>query len=214
MSGLRRLPAIADLCCGRNETVRASFEAGSMPLDEYVRRESLKAVENAKMAPLTDPAGLYARAGEYAAQLLGPDAGRDIEAAMHCMAACTADHHGGYRGKYVPIMSVGQVELDNSTYARGICAYLKSDGKQTFPIYKETLHSQLASCAGPMTPEMYARLRRKHIDEVDPSDQAGGRIADHEPDRRRQERVGRQFLCRTRTPRANQERLEENGYEE
>ena len=48
MSGLRRLPAIADLCCGRNETVRASFEAGSMPLDEYVRRESLKAVENAK----------------------------------------------------------------------------------------------------------------------------------------------------------------------
>ena len=193
MSGLRRLPAIADLCCGRNETVRASFEAGSMPLDEYVRRESLKAVENAKMAPLTDPAGLYARAGEYAAQLLGPDAGRDIEAAMHCMAACTADHHGGlysaqmmqgdilfglmleklgYRGKYVPILSVGQVELDNSTYARGICAYLKSDGKQTFPIYKETLHSQLASCAGPMTPEMYARLRRKHIDEVDPSDQA------------------------------------------
>lgn len=193
MSALSGFPAMADLCRGRNDTLRAACEAGGLSLDEYIRRESRKAVENARQAPLTDPASLFARAGEYAASLLGPDAGRDVEAAMHCMAACTADHHGGlysaqmfqgdilfglmleklgHRGRYVPILSVGQVELDNSTYARGICAYLTREGKQTFPIYKEDLHSQMASCAGPMNPTMYARLRRKHIEQVDASDAA------------------------------------------
>ena len=180
--------SMAALCASRNATVQKCFENASVTLDAFYDREAEKVRRNRAVKPLKDPEDFIRRAGSFAAERLGDKAGEDVMRAAGSGAICTADHHGSlfssqtFQGdllfaevlrkldaetRYVPIFSAGQVELENSTYARGISAYTSPLKKQLFPFFAAKNSVQLASHAKGITPEMIARFRKQTLVKAD-----------------------------------------------
>lgn len=170
---------MADQCSLRNETVRTCREHGNITLDEFLMRQADKITRNKSISPMRDPEDFYLLMAKHAEKLLGKDIAAEVLEAVRTGTICTADHHGalycpqtfqgdllfgellsrsGYTGKAIPILSSGQIELENVTYARGFCVSLFSDKKRRFPLFLQKDINMLASNASPVNHDMTAKL--------------------------------------------------------
>ena len=184
------LSRMEELCRLRSETVQASYAFGNMDLDAFVRVQAQKVKHNRQIGCLRDSADFEESAVGLARKLLGEKASLGLREVLQQKVICTADHHGSLycsqlmqgdllfalmleklesRSPFVPVLAAGQVELENSTYARGICAYSARDRKIFLPLFPAKYSVQLASHASPVTPDMTGRFRRRFVDpEEDP----------------------------------------------
>lgn len=177
--------AMAQLCRERNETVMASYAFGQMDLDAFASLQAEKVRHNTRIGSLRDCADAEASAKALAGRLLGEEDAARLGEALKKKVICTADHHGslycsqflqgdllfalileklGSRNPYVPVLAAGQVELENSTYARGICAYSSRQEKLFLPLFPAKHSVQLASHAAAVTKEMTDRFRKRFVD--------------------------------------------------
>ncbi|MBQ1491969.1 MAG: hypothetical protein IIZ39_08405, partial [Blautia sp.] len=148
--------------------------------------QAVKAKENGRISPLFSPDDFFEAGREAALRFTGrEEMANAVSKALQSGAICTADHLGalfcsqafqgdllfasllrrlGYEGSYIPILSAGQVELENATYARGICAHTVPFEKQFFPFFAAKHSVQLARCAGPVDEEMLKRFCHRYVD--------------------------------------------------
>ncbi len=180
--------AMAELCCERNETMRACRSCGGQTLDLFLSQQAEKALRNGTIVPARDPGDFLETAARFTAERLGERAGEEVKKALGLKALCSADHLGAlfcsqsFQGdllfaellqklhtktRYVPVFCGGQVELENSTYARGISAYQSGDEKQLFPIFPAKHSVQMASCSDAIGPDMLARFRKMAAEKTD-----------------------------------------------
>ena len=177
---------LAELCRQRNETVMASYAFGHMSLDSYAEVQAQKVKHNRKIGSLRDLNDFEESAEALTRKLLGEEDAAAIRDVLKEKVISTADHHGslycsqflqgnfllalileklGRRNPYVPVLAAGQVELENSTYSRGISAYFSRDNKQFLPLFPAKFSVQLASHADPVSPEMIDRFRKRFVAE-------------------------------------------------
>ena len=129
-------------------------------------------------------AAFAARAG----RVLGPEIARALEEdLLDTPQVLSANHHGidsfaqstqsnllfslrrrsdGSPVKTVPVLACGSVPLNNLTYPRGLIIYASRDkpggrGIYRLPIFPDSAKRKLVSIAGPFTPEMLARARKR-----------------------------------------------------
>ena len=142
---------MAQLCRQRCETVMASYAFGQLDLDRFAEIQAKKVRHNTEAGCLRDPSDAVKAAVDLTEGILGKADGDRLREALKMKVICTADHHGslycsqflqgnvlfalmmeklGSRNMHVPIFAAGQVELENSTYSRGICAYASRHQKQ------------------------------------------------------------------------------------
>ncbi|WP_026508864.1 hypothetical protein [Butyrivibrio sp. MC2013] len=176
---------MAELCRQRNDTVRSSYVYGDMDLDNFAMLQARKVMHNRRLTPLRDSADLINAAADRAEFLLGRDIIPGLKKSLEEKVICTADHHGslycaqflqgdflfalvmeklGITDSPLPVLGAGQVELENSTYSRGICAYSSADKKEFIPVFPAKYSVQLASHADPISREMIDRLRKRFGD--------------------------------------------------
>ena len=181
---------MAELCRLRNQTVMAAYSYGDMDLETFVGLEARKAVHNRQVGSLRDSADFEQSALSLAGRLLGETVIPGLKDSIKHQVICTADHHGslycsqflqgdflfalileklGSRNPVVPVLAAGQVELENSTYTRGFCAYTSRDQKMFMPLFPARHSVQLTSHADPVTTDMVSRFRKRFVDpETDP----------------------------------------------
>ena len=176
---------MAWLCRQRSETVMASYAFGQMDLDAFVGLQAQKVRHNTKVGSLRNASDYETSVKALARKLLGEEVSSGLEETLKMKVICTADHLGslycsqflqgdllfalvleklGIRNPYVPVLAAGQVELENSTYARGICAYSSGDKKLFLPLFPAKHSVQLASHAAPVTKDMTDRFRKRFVD--------------------------------------------------
>ena len=147
---------MAQLCRQRNETVLASYAFGRMDLDAFSLLQARKVKYNLQIGSLLDSTDAEESAAALARKLLGEAEAFALREAMKKKVICSADHHGslycsqffqgdilfalileklGCGNTCVPVLAAGQVELENSTYARGICAYSSGENKLFLPLF-------------------------------------------------------------------------------
>ena len=174
----------AQICCEKNAVLRDCFTHGDMTLSEMLDVQAYKVRKNQDITPLCNPEDFFSRAKNFAGERVGFELAEKVDSAFRLGAACTADHHGGlycaqsFQGdilfsflleklgchsSIVPILSAGQVELENSSYARGICTYMSKDSRQFFPIFPSKYSVRLASYTEPFNQEMLNRFRQCFI---------------------------------------------------
>lgn len=177
---------MAELCRQRNEMVNASYALGQMSLDTFAQVQADKVSHNRKLGSLRDASDYEASAVALTRRLLSDEDAEKIQDALKEKVICTADHHGslycsqflqsdllfalimeklGKRNPCVPVLAAGQVELENSTYSRGFCAYASKDNKQFLPLFPAKYSVQLASHAAPVSSEMIDRFRKRFVNE-------------------------------------------------
>ena len=171
--------AMAELCCSRNGTMRACRACRDETLDIFLSRQAEKVRRNQSVPHLKRAEDFFESAGSAVRERLGEEAAREVEKALRCGALGTADHHGalfcsqsfqgdilfsellkklGSPTNYVPLLSFGQVELENATYARGISTYMSGEEKQLFPIFPGKHSVQMASCSSKIDHDMMSRF--------------------------------------------------------
>ena len=172
------------LCRARSETVRASYVFGEMELDVFISLQAQKVRHNAQLGALRAPSDYEASAASLTEELLGETAAAGLKDTLKKKVVCSADHHGsiycsqffqgdllfalileklGCSNPVVPILAAGQVELENSTYARGICAYSSGEKKLFLPLFPAKYSVQLASHAACVTADMLDRFRKRFV---------------------------------------------------
>ncbi len=177
---------MAELCRQRCRTVAACYAFGQMDLYSFVRMQAQKVKRNRQAGCLRDPSDFEASAAEHFRKLLGDEAASELREALKEKVICTADHHGslycsqffqgdilfalimeelGSRDAVVPVLAAGQVELETSTYSRGVCAYSSGDRKLLLPLFPAKYSVQLASYAASVSPDMISRFRRRFVDD-------------------------------------------------
>ena len=177
---------MAELCRQRNDTVMASYAFGKMSLDFFAEVQAQKVKHNRQIGSLRDSNDFEEAAEALTCKLLGEEDAAGIRDVLKEKVIGTADHHGslycsqflqgnillalileklGNRNNYVPVLAAGQVELENSTYSRGISAYFSRDNKQFLPLFPAKFSVQLASHADPVSPEMIDRFRKRFVAE-------------------------------------------------
>ena len=145
-----RVNRMAELCRERNGTVMASYAFGPMNLDSFAEVQAQKVKHNRQIGSLRDPEDFIESAAALTCRLLGEEDAARIRDVLNENVICTADHHGslycsqflqgdilfalileklGRQNPVVPVLAAGQVELENSTYSRGISAYFSRDNK-------------------------------------------------------------------------------------
>ncbi|WP_029320767.1 hypothetical protein [Butyrivibrio sp. AE3004] len=173
---------MAALCRQRNETVMASYAYGGVNLDTFVLLQAKKVIHNRQVRALIEADDYEESVLSLTKELLGDDAAKEMKTSLEKKVICSADHHGslycsqflqgdmlfallleklGEKNPAVPILAAGQVELENSTYSRGICAYSLRDNKQFIPIFPAKYSVQLASHAEPVSQEMVERFKKR-----------------------------------------------------
>ena len=181
-----RVNRMAELCRERNGTVMASYAFGPMNLDSFAEVQAQKVKHNRQIGSLRDPEDFIESAAALTCRLLGEEDAARIRDVLNENVICTADHHGslycsqflqgdilfalileklGRQSPVVPVLAAGQVELENSTYSRGISAYFSRDNKQFLPLFPAKYSVQLASHADPVSPEMVDRFRKRFVSE-------------------------------------------------
>ena len=183
-----RLNRMAELCRQRNGMVMASYALGQISMDTFAQLQAQKVLHNRQTGSLKDAADFEDAAEAYARKLLGDAEAAKLREALKEKAICTADHHGslycsqflqsdllfalimeklGTRNPYVPVLAAGQVELENSTYARGFCAYRSRENKQFLPLFPAKYSVTLASHVEPVSSDMVDRFRKRFTREGD-----------------------------------------------
>ncbi|MBR6274237.1 MAG: hypothetical protein IKR27_04410 [Lachnospiraceae bacterium] len=168
------------ICCERSGTMRKCLADSEITLDEFIFRQAEKVRKNRELVPLVDPEDFYARVEEFAGKRLGGERAKSVADAVRLGTVLTADHHGGIfcsqtfqsdllygeiinslgnKTGMIPIMSGGQVELDNSTYARGICVQTTKSRKEKLPFFSSRPAAKTAYSAQAIDREMIGRFR-------------------------------------------------------
>ena len=184
---------LAQQCCAENLTLQRCCGMQEKTLADLIKEQKEKVLHNRSIAPLCDPEDLYGLVQNRVRNLLGEEEADGVVRTLRGGAVCTADHHGGlyfaqsFQGdllfsmlletlgiqeKAVPIFCAGQVELENASYARGICASMSEAGKQYFPIFPARESVRLASYTAPISEEMLRRFRHRFVE-------TGGAGANH-----------------------------------
>ena len=177
---------MAQLCRRRNAVVKNCSDFGRMDLDAFAMEQALKVRHNRKVGSLRDMADYEASVKRLARELLGEADASNLGESLKEKVICSADHHGslycsqffqgdllfarileklGRWNPYVPVLAAGQVELENSTYSRGICAYSSGDQKLFMPLFPAKNSVQLASHASCVSKDMISRFRKRFVDE-------------------------------------------------
>ncbi len=185
---------MAALCRKRNTTVEKCFKAGDLTLDGFVERQADKCLHNRQIRSLEDPEDFYRRVRHFASEKAGGVPLDEIEQAVRTGVIATADHHGsifcsqsfqgdilfhhllkmlGYRGTVVPVLSSGQVELENSSYSRGFCVYTSPEKKLFYPLFPAKHSLRMVSQTGLVDAEMLKRFRRRFICQMEDEVTAG-----------------------------------------
>jgi hypothetical protein len=189
-----RTSFMAALCRKRNTTVEKCFKAGDLTLDGFVERQADKCLHNRQIRSLEDPEDFYRRVRHFASEKAGGVPLDEIEQAVRTGVIATADHHGsifcsqsfqgdilfhhllkmlGYRGTVVPVLSSGQVELENSSYSRGFCVYTSPEKKLFYPLFPAKHSLRMVSQTGLVDAEMLKRFRRRFICQMEDEVTAG-----------------------------------------
>ena len=177
---------MALLCASRNACVMSCYKDGDKTLEQFLDHQAAKVRANMEKAPLRSQLDFQESAASLAAQRLGEQIGKETLSALKAGVISTADHHGsvfcsqsfqgdilqgfllrklGITGKVVPIITGGQIELGNVTYARGISLYTSPDSKGALPFFRKLDHNQMALRASSINAEMLAKFRRKFVEE-------------------------------------------------
>ena len=176
---------LTTFCAERNDTFRAWMARDREPMETLIREQAEKVRQNRRITPLLSPEDYYTRIRIHLAERLEDADAAEAEAAVRLGAISTADHHGGLfcsqtfqgnllfgeilkelgsGGKVIPIMPGGQVELDSSTYARGINTYVYADRKQRLPMFSDKPRARIASCAPAITGDLVSRFRERFVE--------------------------------------------------
>ena len=181
-----------EICYDHSPTLRVCRSWEAMTLDAFLELQAEKVAGNQRITPLLDPEDFYTQAEAVAAARLQPDIAAQAVRGIRTGVLCTADHHGGifcaqtfqtdllfgdllrrlgYRETALPIAPGAQVELDSSTYARGILNYASPDHLVRMPIFPDRPALQ-ACCAPPINAAWLRRFRgrfltRKWLNKVD-----------------------------------------------
>ena len=174
-------------CSRRNDTVKKYIDS-EMSLKQHLTDLKAVAEKNSTIAFPKGPADVLDAAYSYTAGLFGEECASKVREALEYKAINTADHHGGfysaqafqgdllftrllkmmgYRGEYFPMFSFSHVELENSTYARGISCYGSADGRQLLPLHRAKAGNQMVAVAGGYDIEMLKRMKER-IDTIKP----------------------------------------------
>lgn len=177
---------MALLCASRNACVMSCYKDGNKSLEQFLDLQASKVRANMEKTPLRSQQDFQESAASLAAARLGEQVGKEVLSALKAGSISTADHHGsifcsqsfqgdilqgfllrklGVTGKYVPIITGGQIELGNVTYARGISLYTSSDSKRTLPFFRKLDHNQMALRASAINMEMLDKFRRKFVED-------------------------------------------------
>ncbi len=179
------LEEITSFCAERNDTFREWMARDREPMETLIREQAEKIRRNLRITPLLSPEDFYARIRAHLTERLGSADAAEAEAAVRLGAVSTADHHGGLfcsqtfqgnllfgeilkelgsKGRVIPIMPGGQVELDSSTYARGINTYIYTDRKQRLPMFSDKPRARIACCAPAISDDLVARFRERFVE--------------------------------------------------
>ena len=167
------------ICYERSRTMGQYREKGGMTLGEFAALQAEKVRRNRGIAPILNPGDFYARVEEFTAERLGKEAAKKVADAVRLGTVLTADHHGGIfcaqtfqsdllygmilkelgsETGVIPVMSGGQVELDSSTYARGLCLYTEKNRKERIPFFSSRPAARTAYSAPAVDREMIKRF--------------------------------------------------------
>ncbi|MCR5279982.1 MAG: hypothetical protein K6E19_11130 [Lachnospiraceae bacterium] len=166
-------------CCRRNKTVDR-FGHSDKTLADHLSYLSSIAERNRSFGSNKSADDVYAFAHEHVERLFDKETADSVTEALKHNIITTADHHGGifsaqafqgdllygellkrmgYKGRYTPVFSFSIVELENSTYARGLCAYTNPCKRVQLPIQpKKDLNRMVAVTKG-FNPEMVERAK-------------------------------------------------------
>jgi len=178
---------LMDECIRRNDTVK-KYAGCDISLREHLAGIRATAKKNSAISFHKDASEVLNACEAYAQRLFGHDISYKVREALELKILNTADHHGGfysaqafqgdllfakllemmgYGGRVYPLFSFSHVELDNSTYARGISCYGSADGRQLLPLQRAKAGNQMVAVTGAYNEEMLMRMRQR-IDSVIP----------------------------------------------
>lgn len=181
---LENVNSLARVCCERNQTLKACYDHGQITLNEFLDIQAGKVRKNLGITPLCSPEDFFSLAENFTSERVGPELAKKVNSALRLGAICAADHHGGIYcaqtfqsdllfgqllkklggdNKIIPIISCGQVELNSSTYARGIMSFMNRNNILHFPIFPSKPRPLLAFSAPAMSQEMLSRFRKRFI---------------------------------------------------
>ncbi len=179
-------------CSRRNDTVK-KYKDSVLTVREHLSELKDIAKKNAAVSFRSGPGDVLDAAWEYTDRLFGRDIAGDVREALEYRVINTADHHGGfysaqafqgdllftellkmmgYTGKYHPLFSFSHVEMENSTYARGISCYGSADGRQLLPLHRAKAGNQMVAVAGGYNEDMLKRMTGRIDTIIPPFDSA------------------------------------------
>ena len=182
------LTPLFDECKRRNDTVKKYAES-SISLREHLSGVRALAEKNGTISFRKDASEVLNAAKAYAESRFDRDIVLKVCEALEAKILNTADHHGGfysaqafqgdllfakllelmgYKGRVYPLFSFSHVELENSTYARGISCYGSAEGRQLLPLHRAKAGNQMVAVAGGYDNEMLKRMKER-IDSIIPA---------------------------------------------
>ena len=177
---MREIDSLIKSCTIRNETFERSM-AYPGTLGEFLEEQKEKTCHNRSLKRLRDPDDYLACCRDYIAERLDEDAAAEAVETLRLGCMNTADHHGGIysaqslqgdmlfgrmlkllgsRDRYVPIFSFSQVELENSTYARGFLNYGSNRRSLRFPLQPQKDLNRMVACCDGYDAEMLKRIEK------------------------------------------------------
>ena len=166
-------------CCKLNATVD-TFGHSDKTLADHLNDLSGIVERNKERSSLKDGTDVQKLAADYVAKRLSDEAAGDVYDALAKRVLTTAGHHGGlfsaqafqgdmyfgellksmgYKGRFTPLFSFSIVELENSTYGRGICAYESPDKRQQIPIQPKRDLNRMVTVTKAYDEEMLERAK-------------------------------------------------------
>ena len=178
---------ILNECSRRNDTVK-NYISSDKSLRQHLADIKAVTEKNSAVSYPKDMSDVLNAAYSYTEDLFGKEPAEKVREALEYKVINTADHHGGfysaqafqgdlfftqllkmmgYKGEYYPLFSFSHVELENSTYARGISCYGSADGRQLLPLHRAKAGNQMVAVAGGYDREMLKRMKER-IDTIRP----------------------------------------------
>ena len=177
---MKEIESLIASCRERNATFERAMDfTGS--LQDFLMLEKGRTLHNRSCEKLRTAEDYLDCCGDYIAKRLGDNEAAETVEVLKLGAVNTADHHGGIyssqslqgdmlfgrmlkllgsRDRCVPIFSFSEVELENTTYARGLLNYGSRHRCLRFPLQpKKDMNRMMACCAG-FDAEMAGRLDR------------------------------------------------------
>ena len=170
---------LMDECKRRNDTVK-KYADSSISLREHLSGIRSISEKNSRISFPGDASEVLNTCESYAEKRFGGDIALKVREALEFKVINTADHHGGfysaqafqgdllfakllemmgYKGRVYPLFSFSHVELENSTYARGISCYGSAEGRQLLPLHRAKAGNQMVAVVNGYDNEMLKRMK-------------------------------------------------------